>query len=317
MSLNQAAFALCQHALSRSVRLRIESRTLAGATVLDAGVEARGSLEAGLLLARVCLGDAAEVHLAPEAADLFASDVAVCVRTDDPVTACLGGQYAGWPVQAGDFFAMGSGPMRLARGREEVLQHLRLQERPDDVVGVLEADRLPTAEVIDAVANDCAVNAERVTLCVAPATSIAGTVQVVARSVETAMHKLHACGFDVTRVVSGWGTAPLPPPAKPGDTVGGIGRTNDAILYGGRVTLWVDAPQESIDQVGPQVPSGASNDHGRPFADTFKQYEYDFYKVDPNLFSPAVVTLVNLRSGTSRSFGRCETDVLRQSFGVG
>ena len=130
------------------------------------------------------------------------------------------------------------------------------------------------------------------------------------------MHKLHALGFDVRSVFSAVGVAPLAPPARPGDLTGGIGRTNDAILYGGRVTLWVDCDQQAIDAVGAAVPSTASKDHGRPFAAIFKDYDHDFYRVDPHLFSPAVVTIINRRSGQGRRFGAIQSDVLRASFGL-
>ncbi|QDS95540.1 Methenyltetrahydromethanopterin cyclohydrolase [Roseimaritima multifibrata] len=316
MSLNAAAVGLCDQAEKNSANLRLEVHSIAGARILDAGIAGAGSLAAGLLMARVCLGGAAEVRLETTADTELGSDVSVTVQTDQPLLACLGGQYAGWPVQAEDYFAMGSGPMRMLRGREAVLESLQLQEQSAVVAGVLESDRLPTEGVIAAIAAECKKEASALTLCVAPSTSLAGTVQVVARSVETAMHKLHECGFDVRQVVSGWGNSPLPPMAKPGDTVGGIGRTNDAILYGGRVTLWVDADQDAVDQVIDKVPSQSSADYGRPFAEVFKDYEYDFYKVDPNLFSPAVVTMVNLRTGQTRRSGRLAGDVLRRSFGI-
>ncbi len=58
------------------------------------------------------------------------------------------------------------------------------------------------------------------------------------------------------------------------------------------------------------VPSSSSGDHGQPFAKVFKQYEYDFYKVDPLLFSPAVVTIHNLRSGRTWTSGRVEPEIL-------
>lgn len=316
MSLNEGARQLCDRAMTELDRFGLARERVAGATVLDAGVQSPGSLAAGLLLARVCLGNAADVQLVAEDSQRHLSDIGVSVRTDQPLLACLGGQYAGWPVQTDDYFAMGSGPMRMRRGREEMLQSLELREITPTAVGVLEADKLPSESAIETIARDCETSPEQVTLCVAPSTSLAGTVQVVARSVETAMHKLHARGFDVKAVRSGWGIAPLPPVARPGDTVGGIGRTNDAILYGGRVTLWVDAEQDVIDETGPDVPSVSSPDHGRPFAEIFKDYGYDFYQVDPHLFSPAVVTIVNLRSGISRRFGAVATDVLKRSFGV-
>jgi methenyltetrahydromethanopterin cyclohydrolase len=82
------------------------------------------------------------------------------------------------------------------------------------------------------------------------------------------------------------------------------------------VTLWVDCEQAAIDAVADAVPSTASRDHGRPFAEIFKDYQYDFYQVDPHLFSPAVVQIVNRRSGLARRCGRIETDILRASFGT-
>jgi len=225
----------------------------------------------------------------------------------------MASQYAGWPVKKDKFFAMGSGPMRVKRGKEHVLQTLNVSDTSQSAVGVLECDSIPDASVAEMIATECGVSIEDTVICVAPTRSIAGTLQVVARSVETSMHKLFELGFDLNSVVSGSGTAPLPPPAL--DFVQGIGRTNDAILYGGHVTLWVNATDEQIHEIGPRVPSLASRDYGIPFAETFKKYEYDFYKVDPGLFSPAVITIVNLKSGHSFRYGSLRPDILEQSFG--
>ncbi len=312
--LNDLAYKLFQRWAASPQSTRCLLSEVAGAEVLDAGVDTPGSLQAGLLLARLCMGDLATVALCPAADNTLSSNVLVHVYTDDPLRSCLGAQYAGWPVKTDDFFAMGSGPMRQARGREKMLEEFGFHDRSDHVVGVLEADKLPTESAINLIAEQCSVSATAVHLGIAPSTSIAGSVQVVARSIETAMHKLHALKFDVTTIVSATGVAPLPPPAKPGDTVTGIGRTNDAMLYGARVTLWVDCEDEQIDTVATQVPSCASSDHGQPFAKVFKQYDYDFYQVDPLLFSPAVVTFHNLRSGRSWTNGEIQPDILKQSF---
>lgn len=327
IELNRRAGELFQNAVSRAVELRCEVVRIGGATVLDAGTGSNansrpgplGSLEAGMVLAKLCMGNMAAVELVAAEADLLV-DQAIMVCTDRPVEACLGGQYAGWPLSVGDYFAMASGPMRMLRGREEMLGHLgltRIDRCADAIaVGVLESDQLPSDEVIESVAKDCGVHCEPLCLAIAPSTSIAGCVQVVARSIETALHKLHALDFDVTRIVSGTGIAPLPPPAKPGDTIGGIGRTNDAMLYGAKVTLWVDADDEAIESVAGKVPSNTSADYGQPFAKIFKQYDYDFYRVDPMLFSPAVVTMVSLRSGRTWRCGGLNPDVLAASFGM-
>ena len=133
------------------------------------------------------------------------------------------------------------------------------------------------------------------TLLAAPTASLAGGVQIVARSVETALAQAAELKFDLTRIVSAYGTAPLPPVAD--NDLAAIGRTNDSILYGARVLLYVTGDDASLEAIGPQVPSSASHDYGEPFAAIFARYNNDFYKVDPHLFSPAEVSFQNLRFG--------------------
>ncbi len=316
--LNKLAYRLFETGVKDADSLRIRVHDTGGARVLDAGAEHTGSMAAGLFLARLCLADLASVTIRPRGvssdSEFIGTDLDVFVQSDHPLHACLGAQYAGWPVSVGDYFAMASGPMRSVRGREETLVHLGLTEESTTVVGVLESEALPSLDVVNMIASECNTRPEHVCLAIAPSTSIAGSIQVVARSIETAMHKLHALHFDVRSIVSATGIAPLPPAAKRGKTVAGIGRTNDAILYGGRVTFYVDADDDAIEAVIGKVPSESSSDYGRPFAAIFKDYGYDFYKVDPLLFSPAVVTMHNLRSGRTWQRGRMNDAVLRQSF---
>jgi methenyltetrahydromethanopterin cyclohydrolase len=312
LSLNARAVALCTTLGHRAPELRIHLvRRTNGALVVDCGIEAVGGLAAGLLLARACMADLATVELVPSADQPWP---AVQVATDEPVLACMASQYAGWEVKGEGYFAMGSGPMRAAAAREPLFEQLRYRERPENCLGVLETGQLPNEEICQQIADKCGVAPSRLTLLVAPTRSLAGTVQVVARSVETALHKLHELGFDLKRVVSGWGVAPLPPPAK--NDLAAIGRTNDAILYGGHAVLYVRGDDDSLLAIGPQTPSAASKDYGRPFADVLAAYNHDFYQVDPLLFSPAMVTLANLDTGRSFRFGELNPEVLARSFNV-
>jgi methenyltetrahydromethanopterin cyclohydrolase len=312
MLINAHAYSICQQALGEQDVLKIQSQQLAcGATVIDFGVHVPGGLRAGIHLAEICMGGAAEIQLGSGDRSVF-QGAFVHVTTDDPVTACMAAQYAGWPVQHGKFFAMGSGPMRSKRVREHVLESLNIIDETDLAVGVLECDKLPDDEICKAIAAECRVTPDRLTLCVAPTRSLAGSIQVVARSVETSLHKLFELGFDLRSIRSAFGSAPLPPPAR--DFAEGIGRTNDAILYGGHVTLWVDSTDEAIASVGSKIPSQSSKDWGVPFAELFKKYDYDFYKVDPGLFSPAEVVVVNLATGNNWRFGSLRPDVLASSF---
>ena len=158
--------------------------------------------------------------------------------------ACLASQYAGWAIKEGKFFAMGSGPMRAAAGTEAIYDVIGFRETADAVVGVLETRKPPTPAIVAKIAAACRVEPVAVTLLVAPTASLAGGVQIVARSVETALHKLAELKFDLSRIVSAHGTAPLPPVAA--NDLAAIGRTNDAILYGARVVLAVTGDDASL-----------------------------------------------------------------------
>ena len=91
------------------------------------------------------------------------------------------------------------------------------------------------------------------------------------------------------------GTAPLPPPAA--SFVAAMGRTNDAIIYGGSVQLFVTGPDGDAEKLAKDLPSAGSRDYGRPFAEIFNSYKGDFYAMDRLLFSPAAATVTALDSG--------------------
>ena len=301
---------LASRRMAAELRLQVVDRQC-GARLLDFGVQATGGLEAGLHLASICMAGQATLSFTSGDRSVW-SGPWVQVVTDHPLSACMLSQYAGWPVKTDKFFAMGSGSMRLCRGREELLSELQASDRCGTAVGTLECDTLPDEQVLQMMAEQCGVPASELCVAVAPTRSTAGCVQVVARSVETCLHKWHALGGDLSAVRSGLGTAPLPPPTP--DFALGIGRTNDAILYGGQVTLWVEADDDQLAEIGAKLPSVASPDFGRPFAQIFQQAGYDFYKIDPGLFSPAEVTLYNCRSGRSWRFGHLRGDLIAQSF---
>ncbi len=311
-TLNETAWELCDRLEADRENLRVAvSRSPAGCRLINCGIEVAGGLEAGRRLAEICMAGLGRVEFTAGDANLYPGP-AVTVRTDRPVAACMAAQYAGWQVSAEGYFAMASGPMRAAAAREPLFEAIGHREQPPLAVGVLEAKAFPPEAVQVDIARRAGIAPDRLTLLAAPTTSLAGTVQIVARSVETALHKLHELGFDLKQVESGWGTAPLPPVAH--DQLAALGRTNDAILYGGEVTLWVRADDAALTAIGPKVPSGASPDHGRPFAAIFAHYQHDFYRVDPLLFSPAVIRLVNLASGRTFQFGHTLPRVLHESF---
>jgi methenyltetrahydromethanopterin cyclohydrolase len=312
MSLNRRANWVVEALLAHTDERRVAVHSIeGGGRYIDCGIEARGGTFAGIDLARVCMGDLAQVTIEPGEIGGRAALV-VQVLTDHPAQACLASQYAGWALKDGKYFAMGSGPMRAAAGSEAIYDVIGFRETADAVVGVLETRKPPPPAIVAKIASACRVQATAVTLLVAPTASLAGGVQIVARSVETALHKLAELKFDLSRVISAHGTAPVPPVAA--TDLAAIGRTNDAVLYGARVVLAVTGDDASLVALGPQVPSSSSRDYGEPFAAIFARYNNDFYAVDPHLFSPAEVVFQNVETGKTHAFGGVNSEVLARSF---
>ena len=313
LGLNERAAAIAEAMVADALVLGVRASTLEnGARVVDCGIEAPGGLEAGRLLAEACMGGGGRVGFT--AVDVDGLHLpGVQVWTDHPAIACLGSQYAGWAIKPEGYFAMGSGPLRaIARVEHELFERLGYAEPPSGPgVLVLEARTPPNAAVAAYVAGKAGLTADRLTFLVAPTASPAGGVQISARVVETALHKMLELGFDVRNILTGFGTAPLAPIAK--SDMRAIGRTNDCVLYGGMVHLTVRGEDGELEALAARIPSSASRDYGTPFYDIFQRYGGDFYKVDPHLFSPARVSLTNVKSGRTFAAGAVNAAVLRQS----
>jgi methenyltetrahydromethanopterin cyclohydrolase len=312
LRMNQRAWMLADQLVERAAELRIAVRPLScGARVIDAGIEATGGLAAGVALAELCMGGLGHVSLISLPVDGGVWP-GVQVWTDHPAESCMAAQYAGWAINPAGFFAMGSGPLRAkARVERELFGRLKYAEDAERGVLVLEGRTMPTDAVAEWIAAKAGIPARALTLVVAPTASIAGGIQIVARVLETGLHKMDTIGFDVTRVVSAFGSAPRPPIAK--SDVRAIGRTNDCILYGGQARYVVRAEDDELAHLAQRLPSTTSPDYGTPFCDIFKRYDSDFYKIDPMLFSPAEVSLASMTSGRTFQAGGVNTDVLRQS----
>jgi len=312
LRMNEAASEIADTMADQVELLRIESHRLPnGARVIDAGVNTTGGIEAGIALAEICMGGLGNISCAPIQIG-GQSHAGVLVWTDHPAIACMASQYAGWAISVGKFFAMGSGPLRAhARVERELFEKLGYEEEAEEGVLVLETRTLPDDDVVEWVAEKARLQPVQLTFVVAPTASLAGAVQISARIVETGLHKIETLGFDVTRVVSAIGTAPLPPVAK--NDLRAIGRTNDCILYGGQARYTVNASDAELEELARQLPASASRDYGTPFYEIFQRYEGDFYKIDPLLFSPAEVWLTSTEIGRTFHAGRVNPEVLEAS----
>jgi methenyltetrahydromethanopterin cyclohydrolase len=312
LNLNALATEIADGMEEHAELLRVKVQTLpSGARVIDAGVEVDGGLDAGLALSEICMGGLGTVTYTPVQIG-SESWPGVTVWTDHPAVSCMASQYAGWAISVGKYFAMGSGPLRAhARVEKELFEKLHYQENAEHGVLVLEGRTLPTDEVAQWVAKKAGLEPAQLTFVIAPTASLAGGVQISARIIETGMHKMETLGFDVTKVVSAIGTAPLAPVAK--NDIRAIGRTNDCILYGGQARYTIRAGDDELAALVEKVPASASRDYGTPFYEIFQRYEGDFYKIDPLLFSPAEVWLTSVQSGRTFHAGQLNPEVLAQS----
>jgi methenyltetrahydromethanopterin cyclohydrolase len=311
--INPNAARIADEMSGRASSLGLEVSSLAcGARLIDAGVIAPGSHEGGRLFAEACLGGLARAAIAPCRLGPAVLPQ-VLIQVDLPLVACMGSQYAGWQIKSGKFFAMGSGPARALSGVEPLFESYGMRTRADRSVLLLEAAELPPSEAADTIASRCGIPASALTLIAASTGSLAGATQIAARSVETALHKLMEIGFDLECIISGSGSCPIAPGSP--DTLVAIGRTNDAVLYGASVSLWVRTEDSAIEAVLDRVPSSASKEHGRLFHELMREHG-DFYSIDPMLFSPARVTFINSATGRVFSAGDPDEAMLMRSFGI-
>ncbi|MFB0492532.1 methenyltetrahydromethanopterin cyclohydrolase [Methylobacterium sp. OAE515] len=315
-SINALSGPLVERLVADAATLRLSvSQAAGGARMVDAGAQARGSIEAGRRIAEICLGGLGTVTIVPSG-PIASWPYSVTVHSADPVLACLGSQYAGWSLadETGDsgFFALGSGPGRAVAAVEDLYQELGFRDSATKTALVLEAAGGPPESVVAKVAEASGLKPEDLTFIFAPTQSLAGSTQVVARVLEVALHKAHTVGFDLHAIVDGIGSAPLSPPHP--DFIKAMGRTNDAIIYGGRVQLFVDADDSDAKQLAEQLPSTTSSDHGAPFAEIFARVNGDFYKIDGALFSPAEAIVTSVRSGATYRGGRLEPTLVDASF---
>lgn len=312
LSVNGLSASLVQKLIADKARLNVAvSQHVSGCTVVDAGITVSGSAEAGRLIAEICMGGLGKVALQNDARFKHWGE-AIFVTSESPVLSCLASQYAGWALSHEKFFSLGSGPARALANREEIFKELNYQDSASSTCLVLETDKVPPVEVIEKVVRDTKIPATALTIILTPTTSVAGSTQVVGRVLEVALHKAHTLHFPLEKIVSGTGLAVLPPVAK--DFMTGMGRTNDAILYGGFVDLNVRGDDAAAKKLADDLPSCASKDYGRTFGEIFKSYNMDFYKIDPMLFSPAKVKVNNLDTGNSFEAGRINEELIDLSF---
>ncbi len=326
INLNMSALALINKLCNEADKYAVTvEQTKSGATLIDAGIEAEGGFLAGEMITEICLGGYGKATVSPiQYGDIVLPSV--FVQTDHPALSLLGSQFAGWQIKDEDFSAIASGPARaLALKPKDLYEKLNYKEESDTAVLVLETEKKPPEATIQNIALKCNVSPKKLFLVLFSTTSLSGATQVSGRIVETGLHKLERLQLDPLAVKHAWGYAPIVPVHPSSGEA--MGRTNDAILYGGVTNYTVDYEDEQkLQSIVNQAPSSSSKmlqearklaAQNPRFMDIFKDAGFDFYKIDPNIFAPAVVAVTNKRTGNTFRAGSFDLEVLKHSLGIG
>jgi methenyltetrahydromethanopterin cyclohydrolase len=306
MNLNHNAVKIARKMLSNAEELLISSANVGGATLIDCGVHAEGSSDAGKLFVKACMGGLAEVKLSQGEHGLQLVEAA----TEHPALACFGAQKAGWRVAEDDYYSLASGPARiLARKPKETYENLGYSEKADEALIALEAGAYPPATLVERIAEECSVNPENLYILIARTASLVGSMQISARAAETALFKINRLGYDINNILHASGIAPIAPVIDDDAVMMGI--TNDMIIYGSRVYLTSPVGLEVE-----KIPSSNSPAYGKPFGEIFKEAGYDFYKIDPDIFAPAEVHFKNTSTGVTVKAGRVNHEIIKGSMNI-
>ena len=289
-------------------------RLPSGATVIDTGLNARGGYFAGLRVTEIAMGGAGTARLTfMDYGGLRLPSIVV--ETSHPTIALFASQLAGWRIRFGEYSADGSGPARaLACKPGSLFKRITYRDDSDVAVLILETDAKPPDGAAVKVAEACNVDPENLYFILTSTTSLVGAIQISGRVAEMGLFRLDYLGLDPSRVHYAAGYAPIMPPHP--DWGKAMGRSEDALTYGGVTTFLVDLEDdEELRRYAEQAPSSTSKDYGKPSYEIYRSVDFDFTKIDPALFAPASITLTNLRTGTTYTYGQVNLDLIRRALG--
>ncbi|MFX0021622.1 MAG: methenyltetrahydromethanopterin cyclohydrolase [Candidatus Hermodarchaeota archaeon] len=297
-----------------------------GSNVIDMS---NASWVGGKLVAEICMGGLGSIEFTSYNLDGHFIP-SVNVYTSEPMISCMASQLAGWNVKLKRvvekdgqmkkkvvFQSLGSGPARAKSKVEKMFDELDYTDDSQCAVIVFETPKLPNEEVMDIVAGKCGVDTTETYAVFAPTACLVGSIQVAARIVETGIHKLHEINFPIDVISDGFGTATIAPIAK--DDLSAMGRTNDSISAAGltyyNIKVEKDKEEELFELIK-KAPANTSSSYGKPFLETFKAANYNFYDIDPGLFAPALYTITNTVTGNCLTVGTVNNELLKESYGL-
>lgn len=313
LSINAEAMKIVRKILETPEALGVTvARLGCGTTVIDMGQNAPGGWQAARYFCLVVLGGLGEVsYEAFPLGDLRL--IGVRVMVDRPIESCVASALAGWKIETGPDAAILSGPARALNSEpDHYFDLIPYRDRWHEAVITVQMRKPVTDALAETIARACRVSPDDLYILATRHASLVCAVQVAARGVELAMHRLSLEGFDITCIRYASSIAVIPPVAA--DEAVAFGRNNDALIYGNEVTLAVDSSDEVIARIVPRAVTAASPIGGRLFADLYREAGYNFHAIPPEMHTPSVLHVTNINTGTTVSAGQVDIAVLRRSF---
>lgn len=316
VSLNKRAMAVVREIIDDAEALGCKVFKMdCGVTVIDMGLECKGSWRAGLLFTRACMGDMAQVQLGTFRLNDDYSFAAVEVYTEQPVVACMASQIAGWKLGEGEYATIGSGPARALAvvASDWYFSMTPYRDKHDEAVLCIQDVKYPDERIGLQVAEACGVKPEDTYLLVAPSTCMVTSIQVSARIIEQVCHKMYEKGFDASQIVMARGRAPIAPVVT--DELKTMGRINDALIYGSETEFWVDSTDAAIAKVIHQLAGKTSSpNYNELFEEVFDKAGRDFFFVDHDVHSIGKIQIHNINTGKAFTAGEVNYSLLERSF---
>ena len=311
ISLAKEALPIVNEMIENAEKLKVKIVKINNATVIDCGIEAEGSIEAGLLFTKISLGGIADVHLNfPIDDSIFP---AVQVATSFPVLATLGCQAASWNINKGDFFGMVCGPGRaLAQKPSKIYKLIDYKDENNTAILCIESDKLPTEEIIDYIAEKCHVDKKNLFILMIKTACIVEYIQMAGRAIELGVFRLvEQIGFAKEKILHAIGTGFIPPLS--GDANASNDRVNNALIYGTKLLLVVESDSnDNLEELVAKLPSKSSNNYGKKFLELFNEAGKDFANFDLTILAPTEIIVNDIRTGKTYHEGKLNLKILKE-----
>ena len=319
VSVNKLAMKIVRKIIKEKETLHVGVTTLEnGSTVIDMGVNYTGGYQAAKHLAEVTLGGLGYLQYGNFDLDGIELPQAE-IYVDSPVIACLSCQLSGWPLpelKTDNIVPLISGPIRTIVKEDKFAKAFPYEDRSDEVAAALQGGLLPDVRLTDYLASKSGVTPDKVYVLSAATGSLAGMVNVVARTLETSLWRLHELGFNPEKVISAWGKAPIPPIAK--DEYTSMIRSNTYVYYGGSVGLTVDCDDREITDILTRITLSpeTTEQYGIPFGKLLAEANGNIFEMTKFVHSVTKVIFYNVRSGNIFTYGNIDFEVLKKCLGT-